>query len=109
VTTGRLLPLFSLAFALCYGYAASVHLEIFIYYPAIDDWTRATKPLAEAGPPMLWYGWIAFGSVGGLLAMLAGLGLPRRLERSVWPALSWMSAFGVALVQIWLARAWFLQ
>lgn len=107
--TGRLLPLFSTAFALCYGYAAAAHLQLFIYYPALGEVTTTTRSAAEAGPPMLWYGWIAFGGAGGLLAMLVGLVLPRSLDRSVWPALSWAAPFVVAILHVYLARTWFQQ
>ena len=106
---GRLLPLFSTAFALCYGYAAAVHLQLFIYYPALGEITTTAKPEADAGPPMFWYGWIAFAGAGGVLAMLVGLVLPRRLDGHVWPALSWAATFVVAILHVYLARAWFQQ
>jgi len=104
----RLLPAFSTGFALAYGYAASAHLQFFVYYPALGEFSTATKPLADAGPPMLWYAWLAFAVGGGILAMLLAFALPRRLA-GLWAALSWSTVFGVALVQVYLARAWFQQ
>jgi hypothetical protein len=105
---GRVLPMFSTAFALCYGYAASAHLRVFIYYPALGEFATTQKSVADAGPPMLWYGWLAFAAVGGLIAMLVALALPRRLD-AAWPALSCATIFVVAIVQVYLARAWFQQ
>ncbi len=105
---GRLLPVFSSAFALCYGYAASVHLQVFVYYPALGEFAMTQKSVNDAGPPMLWYGWLACAAVGGLIAMLVALALPRRLD-AAWPALSCAAVFVVAIVQAYLARAWFQQ
>jgi len=109
VIPGRLLPPFSTAFAICYGYAAAVSLQVFIYYPALGEFTTEIKPAADAGPPMFWYGWLAFGAGGGVIAMLVALVLPRRLDARVWPALSGAASFAVAILHVYLARAWFQQ
>ncbi len=109
MTAARTLPAFSAAFALCYAYAVYRQLPIFVYYPALGEITTQMKSTVEAGPPMLWYGWIAFAASGGCIAALLTLGLSRRLDECVWPLLSWTAPFGVALFLIYLAREWFQQ
>ncbi|MCC7121659.1 MAG: hypothetical protein IT493_08900 [Gammaproteobacteria bacterium] len=106
---GAIAPLFSSAFALGYGWAAAAHLQWFIYYPAVGEWTMTTQPAADAGPPMLWYGWLACGAIGGVLAALVGLVLPRAFEARVWPLLSWSVPIGATLWLAWQARVWFQQ
>lgn len=103
----RLLPLFSAGFAICYGLAEPFQLYLFTYYPAIGEFAVRARPAAEAGPPILWYGWIAFGVLGGLVAAILGVALPRRWDRRVWPAASWLAPVVSSLLLIYLARVWF--
>ena len=106
--TGRLLPLFAAGFALGYWLAVPFGLELFRYYPALGEFSLAARTAADAGPPILWYGWMGCGVVCGIAACVLGFVTPRRLDRAVWPALSWALPLLAALALAWHARVWFL-
>ena len=106
--SGRLLPLFTAGFALGYWLAVPFDLALFRYYPALGEFSTVARPAAEAGPPILWYGWMGFGVVCGLASVAIGMVMPRRLERAVWPALSWIVPLLATIVLTWHARVWFL-
>ena len=64
----RVFPVFGVVYVLTYAlwFVASdqslfSHNALFAYYPALGEayWSLLQRPLAQTGPVMLWYGWIA--------------------------------------------------
>ena len=60
--------LFAPVFAIVYGALYAAKLPIFIYYPLHGELALERLPPND-GPGMLWYGWLAAGSVAGLTAV----------------------------------------
>ncbi len=108
MSSGSVAPAFSAAFALGYAAAMLFGITPFSYYPALHRFSTSALPAADAGPPILWYGWIACGCVCGMAAAAIALALPRRWQREVWPAASWLAPVAVTIVLIYHARVWFI-
>ncbi|MBI4693617.1 MAG: hypothetical protein HY749_06320 [Gammaproteobacteria bacterium] len=108
MTFGGLAPAFSAAFAMGYAAAMLFGITPFSYYPALQHFSLTALSAADAGPPILWYGWIAFGCAGGVGAATIALAMPRRWQHDLWPVASWLMPIAATVVLIYHARVWFM-
>jgi hypothetical protein len=95
---------FSAVFGVAYTFFVYNNLALVRFYPAYSQFVIA--PLGpEAGPAILWYGWLANALIVSLVAALV---VPRVLAAKVTPAL--VSGVGVAVlvVIVFLLRTWFI-
>ncbi len=100
---GRLI-LFSLAAPIAYTLAYYFDWSLFQYY--VSEGRIHFSPLpASAGPPILWYGWLATaGLAGGAIACAA----PRRLIARLSPELPWLIPVAALLAALIYEMRWFL-
>jgi hypothetical protein len=100
---GRLM-LFSLGATLSYTLAYYFDLSLFQYYVA--EGRFHVSPLPEsAGPPILWYGWLAMAVLAGGAIALA---TPRALIARLLPDLVWLVGFVALFAAILYELRWFL-
>ena len=92
--------LFGAAYFLCFLY----EIVPFRFYPEAAVFHVAGQSEA-AGPPILWYGWMAAAAaISGLIAVL----VPSRWADRVWHGLSWIVPAIVILAMLIYERRWFL-
>lgn len=73
------------------------------YYPLDNQWTPAILG-PEAGPAMLWYGWLGSALVASVVLAMA---IPRRLSDRIPANLTWILP-SIVLVAIFIhERRWF--
>lgn len=95
--------IFSLLFGAAYFVAFLFEIVPFRYYPDEGAFRIAEQP-ASAGPPILWYGWLATAAgVSGLTALV----VPFRWADRLWQPLSWIVPAVVILVMLIYERRWF--
>jgi hypothetical protein len=98
------LMVFSLAACIAYTLAYYFDLSLFRYYLAENRFYFSSTAVS-AGPPILWYGWLA-------LAILAGgvvaLGLQPRLAARLPPDLLWLVPSALILAALMYEMRWFL-
>jgi hypothetical protein len=106
VTIGRILPVFSAAFALIYVLAVQMNWALLTYHPRLDEWELFAKPV-KSGPAMYWYGWILTATIGATAISLAALPLRGRLRTVSW--VGWVVPLLVIGAFIYLFRGFFLR
>ena len=100
---GRLM-LFSLGATLAYTAAYYFDWSLFQYYVA--EGRFHISPLPEsAGPPILWYGWLANAALAGGAIALA---TPRALIARLAPDLVWLAGFVALFAALMYELRWFL-
>lgn len=104
----RVFPIFTAVFSIFYALAEPYDLQLFIYYPATDSFHATPQPMATFGPPINWYGWIAFGFVIAVVACAVALLLPRNWIEKYGPDLSWAAPVVAAIFLVCIARVWFI-
>lgn len=80
--------MFTVGFCIAYGIVYGLNLSILVYYPNLGEW-HFIRPSPQPGlyPPMVWYGTVCVGVLGGLgLAVL----IPPRRAIKLW-ALTWIA------------------
>lgn len=100
---GRLI-VFSLAACVAYTLAYYFDWSLFRYYLTEGRVQFSALP-ESAGPPILWYGWLATASLMG--AGLAGV-MPRRLIERLSPDLVWLIPITAILAALMYELRWFL-
>jgi hypothetical protein len=96
--------LFSAVAVVAYTLAYYFDWSLFQYYVA--EGRFHVSPLPEsAGPPILWYGWLATASLAGLAAAIA---VPRRLLARLLPDLVWLVPVVALLAAVMYEMRWFL-
>ena len=97
---------FSAAFCCTYAWALTSNRPLFLYYPLHGDFRWAAQPLLTSqpsGPAMTWYGIVA---TAALLAAVAAICVPRRLNGALAPYL-WVFPVGAMLWCAFLLRRFF--
>jgi hypothetical protein len=97
------LKVFSLLFGLTYMACFYYTVAPIRYYPMLGTFHLEAQPEA-AGPPILWYGWLAAAAVlSGVIAVL----VPRRLAERLWHGWLWtvpaLTVVGIFIYE----RRWF--
>jgi hypothetical protein len=95
---------FSIAAVIVYTLSYYFDWSLFQYYVAEGRFHVAAQP-QSAGPPILWYGWLATASVGGIVVAAAA---PRRLMNRLVPDLVWLIPVVVLIAAVMYEMRWFL-
>jgi len=107
----RVFPVFSITAAIVYFICVGANVGPIRYYPSTGQLTL--WPLGEeAGPAMMWYGWIVNAAVAGLVASGFALAVPARWTEALVGRLAWLNvAVPMALFIGWsyLLRSFFLR
>jgi hypothetical protein len=59
----RVLPVFSISFAVVYALALFLRIRVLVYYPKVEHWSLTVDPTLPA-PAMFYYGWLTIALVG---------------------------------------------
>jgi hypothetical protein len=95
---------FSSLFGIVYTICFYNNWALFRFYPAYSQFSMAALG-PEAGPAILWYGWLAYALIiSGAVALL----VPRALAAKLSPGLVWGIGVAVLLVIVFYERIWFL-
>jgi hypothetical protein len=98
------LLVFSLVFGVVYTICFENVWALFRFYPAYNRFSlTALGP--EAGPAILWYGWLANACI---VSAAIALVVPRALAAKVSPTLVWGVGVAVLVVIAFLLRTWFI-
>ena len=100
---GRLM-VFSAAASVIYTLAYYFDWSLFQYYVAEGRFHFLRLP-ESAGPPILWYGWLATATLAGLAAAFV---VPRRLLAWLPADLVWLVPFAAVLAAVMYELRWFL-
>jgi len=95
---------FSLAACIAYTFAYYFDWSLFRYDLA-ESQLHFTSSAASAGPPILWYGWLALAILAG--AVVAWV-LPARLAAHLSPDFLWLIPGALILAALMYEMRWFL-
>jgi hypothetical protein len=106
----RVLPVFSVAYAVIYLVAMYENLALVTYYPRLRQWfpLTVTDLPKSAGPGMFWYGWIVTAFLGAAAITLLALAVPERTLARIMSRAAWAAPLAVILIIVYLLRGWFL-
>ena len=96
--------IFSLVASLTYTLAYYFDWSLFQYYLAVNRFHFSPQG-AEAGPPILWYGWLATACLAGALAALI---VPKRLAARLSPDLLWLVPAVLIVAALMYEKRWFM-
>jgi hypothetical protein len=115
----RVFPVFGVVYVLSYAlwFVAAdqglfSHNALFAYYPALGEafWSpQVGRPIAQTGPAMLWYGWIANSTIVGAIAAGIALALHWGQKARLWATLIWVAPIISFAVLCYFERNWFLR
>ncbi|MSR07317.1 MAG: hypothetical protein EXR93_09675 [Gemmatimonadetes bacterium] len=97
--------IFSIAFGAFYTAFFISLWSPFRYYPMLNKFSLAPIEGPEAGPPILWYGWVAAALVSSAVLALI---VPRRLADRLWHGYTWLLPAITLVVILVSQRHWFL-
>jgi hypothetical protein len=99
------IKIFSMLFGIMYVVCFYFNLSLFIYYPAYSRFSLTALPFEEAGPAILWYGWILNAAIfSGVVALI----VPRSWSERLSPNLSWIVPLVVIVGLLIYERRWFI-
>jgi hypothetical protein len=98
------LTIFSLVACLVYTLAYYFDWSLFQYYLAENRFHIAPQD-ASAGPPILWYGWLATAALAGVAAAVA---FPKRLAARLSPDLLWLVPAVMIVAALMYEKRWFM-
>jgi hypothetical protein len=104
----RVLPVFSVAFAVTYAFAVAYNLAVFTYHPQLRQFAIGVEP-PKAGPAMYWYGWIVTSAIVASLLSAIALLLPGARTARPWSGLAWLIPVAVMLFFVYLLKGYFLR
>jgi len=111
MNAARVLPVFSIAFAVLYVLSMENNWALFTYFARAREfhWLIATPPTPRAGPAMYWYGWLATSAIGAaFVAAAASLVRGERMAQ-LWRGLSWAVPLAAVLALVFILRGWFIR
>jgi len=97
------LMMFSLTACLAYTLAYYFDWSLFRYY--LTSGTIDVAAPATAGPPILWYGWLATAVLAGVTAAIV---VPRGFVVRLSPELAWLVPAAALLAALMYEVRWFL-
>jgi len=104
----RALPAFAAGCAAFYAAAFVFNWPAFTYFPAVNLWQWGWAAESdEVGPPMHWYGWIAYSALTGLGAGALSLLLPAQITEKAWAVLAWFVPVAAMAYLIYAERNFF--
>jgi len=96
--------IFSLVASVVYTLAYYFDWSLFRYY-LDDNSIHFDAQGAEAGPPILWYGWLATAALAGVVA---GLIVPKRVAARLSPDLVWLLTAALIFAALMYEKRWFV-
>jgi hypothetical protein len=97
---------FGVVYTICFYFTspANPNWALFRFYPSYSQFSIA--PLGrEAGPAILWYGWMGYALLAGLAAAFI---VPPRLSAKLSPTVVWVATAALLLAITVYERTWFL-
>ena len=85
----RIFPVFTIAFAVVYFYGVYTNDGPIRYYPFTNQWSLSALP-KEAGPAMMWYGWVINGVIVGVIVSALALLVSRGTLERLWRSWAWL-------------------
>jgi hypothetical protein len=61
---------YGIAYIAMFLYSEVSKQAVFRYYPVLGGFYRTAQPMETAGPPILWYSWLAGAAVAGVMVSL---------------------------------------
>ena len=106
----RVLPVFSIAFAVLYVAAMNYNLPLVTYFPATGVWAALRPNLPAANiVAMYWYGWLLTAFLGAAVLTVAASFLPERRTARLWAIGSWLVPVVLILLLFYLLWPWFTR
>jgi hypothetical protein len=96
--------IFSLVACVTYTLAYYFDWALFQYYLG-ENAFHFSRQDSSAGPPILWYGWLASASLGGLAAAAV---VPKRLAARLSADLLWLVPLVLIVAALMYERRWFM-
>jgi hypothetical protein len=109
MSISRAFPAFGIGFAAFYAPAFQYNWPMFTYFPALNTFHWGLVAMnEESGPPMFWYGWVAYAVLVGLALSVITLLLPQRITDPVLAVLCWLVPLGAIAFIGYESRGWFV-
>ncbi len=96
--------IFSLVACIVYTLAYYFDLSLFQYYMA-ENRFHISPQGPQAGPPILWYGWLATAALAGAIAAVI---LPKALAARLSPDLLWLVPAVLIVAALMYEKRWFM-
>ena len=96
-------PIFSILFGIVYLTCFYMDWAPFRYYP--DARAFYLRPHPQAGPAILWYGWLTAAAV---LSAAVAFVVPRRLAERLGPNWAWILPLLIVIGILIYEKRWFL-
>ena len=77
---------------------------LFRYYPALGGFYRESQPMETAGPPILWYSWLAGAFVASVVLSLI---VPRSWAERMPDSWVWIVGTAMLIAILVYERRWF--
>jgi len=104
----RVLPIFSVAFAVLYLLTMYFNWPVFTYAPKLRQFFPLRfAPAPSQGPGMYYYGWLVTVGVGAAVIAVVVAYLEEKSGRRVPASLTWAVPPLVALVILYILLPWF--
>lgn len=87
-------------YALCFYF----NWPLFAYYPQVNEFHFSGQLMETAGPPILWYGWMA---TAALISCAAALIVPRGVAARLPPAVAWLVPAATIVAILIYEKRWF--
>jgi hypothetical protein len=97
------IPIFSILFGVVYLTCFYMDWAPFRYYP--DAGVFYLKQHTEAGPAILWYGWVAAATA---VSAAIALAVPRRLAERLGPGWAWIVPLLTVIGVLIYEKRWFV-
>ena len=98
------LPVFSIAAGIAYTLAYYFDWSLFRYY-IMENRFHLTEQPDAAGPPILWYGWLATAVLAGIVAAAI---VPPRLAARLPADLLWLMPVVLMVAALMYEKRWFM-
>ncbi len=85
----RVLPVVTLVFSVVYFFGVYTNYGPLRYYPFVNQWSLSALP-KDAGPAMMWYGWVINGIAAGVIVAALALLTPRGILERLWQSWAWL-------------------
>ena len=97
--------MFSITFGVVYTLCFYYNWPLFAYYPQVNEAHFSSELIDTAGPPILWYGWLA---TSALVSAAVAISVPRSVSDRLWHGWAWIVPAGVVVAILIYEKRWFL-
>ena len=95
---------YGVAYMALFFYSEMYQSALFRYYPVLGEFSRAARPLATAGPAILWYSWLVGAAV---ISVVLAFVVPPRLAERLGRTWVWAIPMALLVVIAVYERRWF--